>query len=314
MAKESDAKIAGVAARQHGVVTLRQLRDAGLTVDMVRSRVRSGQIRRLHQGVYLLGSLIGPLRPTYHREMAAVLACGRQAAVSHQSALWLHGLTDHRPRGPVHLSLERRRCRRPGIVAHRVAALPDTDVGTRDGIPTTRPIRTILDLADAASPRELERLIARAERAGHLDIVDIRTRVKVEDGRNGIRTLRAVVDTPTAPAFTRSEAEEHFLQLVHKAKLPPPECNVTIAGRELDFFWRDARVAVEVDGFAYHASRGSFEHDRDRDLALSAEGIEVHRVTWRQIHDEPFVLVRRLASTLTRAQVHRARTLREAHP
>lgn len=314
MATEIETSIARAGSRQHGVVTRRQLLKAGLTTDMIRSRLRSDRLIRLHREVYLLGTLVGPLRPERHLEMAAVLACGRGAAVSHRSALWLRGLVPVRPQGPVHLVLARGRCRRPGIIAHRVASLPATDVGTVDAIPTTRTVRTILDVAADVRPRELEQVIARAERSGLLDVEEIRERLKVEDGRSGIRLLRALLSAPTSPAFTRSRAEERFLQLVRKADLPEPECNVRTGKRELDFLWRDHGVAVEVDGFAYHGSRRSFERDRSRDFALGAEGIEVRRVTWRQIDNEPLVVVRRLTATLTRAEIQRHPAVRsDAH-
>lgn len=300
-----ETRVARLAARQHGVVTRGQLLDAGLTPDMIRWRLRAGGLVRVHRGVYRLGALVGPLRPARHLEMAAVLACGSGAAASHGSALYLRGLVPDRPRGPVHLVMRRSRCRRPGIVAHRTASLPDADVGVVDGIPTTRAIRTILDVAPDLTPRQLERVTARAERSQLLDFEALRERVRVEDGRPGIRGLRALLNSTDPTVFTRSQAEDRFLQLLRKAGIPEPEVNVRIGRRELDFLWRDLRVAVEVDGFAFHASRRSFEGDRARDFDLGAEGIEVRRVTWRQIDLEPLAVVRRLAATLTRAEVRR---------
>lgn len=304
MAPTVEAEIAEAAARQHGVVTRAQLIQIGLTKDGIQSRLRAGRLRPLHRGVYLPGTLVGPLRPARHREMAAVLACGRGAAVSHRSALWLLELVTARPRDSVHLVLEGGRCRRPGVIAHRVASLPAPDVTVVDGIPTTVPIRSIIDTAADAGPRELEQVIARAERLGRLDLDALRDRVQREQGRPGVALLRAILAAPT-PAFTRSQLEERLLELVRKAHLPEPECNVRIGGFELDLFWRHHGVAVEVDGFAYHASRLSFEHDRERDFALATQGIEVQRVTWRHIDDQPLVVIRRLTAVLTRAEAGR---------
>jgi very-short-patch-repair endonuclease len=163
----------------------------------------------------------------------------------------------------------------------------------------------MLDVAADARPRELERIIARAQRADILDIDALRDRVHHGPRRPGMPLLRVLLDPPGSPAFTRSPAEDRFLELIRTAGLPEPQCNVVVAGRELDFFWEEHGVAVEVDGFAYHRSRHSFESDRDRDLALAARGTDVHRVTWRQIENEPLVVVRRLAAILTRAEVQR---------
>lgn len=301
-ASSIEAGIAETAARQHGVVTRTQLREAGLPDDAIRSRLRAERLLPLHQGVYILGSLVDSLCPPRHREMAAALACGRGAAVSHRSALWLLDLLPARPAGPVHLVLRSGRCRRAGVVAHRVASLPPSDVDEVAGIPITTTIRSILDVAAGARPRELEQIIARAERLDHLDVDALRDRVKREKGRPGVAILGAIL-TGTAAAFTRSAAEERFLDLVRKAGLPQPELNVVRGSFELDVFWADWRVAIEIDGFACHASRSSFERDRERDLNLGAQGIVVHRVTWRQIVDEPFVLIRRLAAILARAEV-----------
>lgn len=303
-----ETSIATMAAAQYGVVTRAQLLRAGLTSDRIRSHLRSGRLVPLHRGVFLLGSLVGPLRPPRHQEVAALLACGRGAVVSHRSALWLWELLPVRPLGPVHLVLEGGRCRRPGIVAHRVGALPAEERTSVDGIPTTTVLRTILDVAADATPRELERVIARAERLDRLDLDDLRSRVALESGRPGVPLLRAVLDR--TPALTRSPAEDALVELVRSAELPEPEWNVTVGGYELDAYWRDHGVAIEVDGYAHHRFRRSFEHDRDRDLTLATLGIEVRRVTWRQVVEKPRSLIRSLSAILTRAEVRREQAAR----
>lgn len=305
-AADMGRRVAKVAARQHGVVTRSDLMAIGMRPDTIRSWLRSGRIAPLHRGVYLLGSLVGTLRPAWHREMAAVLACGRSAAVSQWSALWLRRLVPAKPGGPsgaVHLSLTGGRCRQTGIIAHRVSALPPEDVEIVDGIPATKLPRTILDVAQNARPRSLEQVIARAERMGQLDRSALVERLEQAGPIPGTRLLRAILSGTSPPAFTRSEAEERFLELVRSAELPEPESNASVGGLELDFLWRTYGVAVEVDGFAYHSSRPSFERDRARDFALGAEGVQVHRVTWRQIEATPHVVVSRLASVLTRAEL-----------
>lgn len=115
----------------------------------------------------------------------------------------------------------------------------------------------------------------------------------------------------TGPAFTRSEAEERFLAVVRKAHLPAPETNARVGGSEVDFLWRRERFVVEVDGFAFHASKRQFEIDRARDANLTSLGFTVMRVTWGQIVNEPEALIARLAQSLALAGSKLARTPRQ---
>jgi very-short-patch-repair endonuclease len=123
--------------------------------------------------------------------------------------------------------------------------------------------------------------------------------LRIHARRAGSRVLRVLLDS--GPAFTRSEAESRFLDLVRRAELPAPAVNVRVSGCEVDFMWRRARLVVEIDGFAWHAHRDAFERDRRRDANLIAEGITVMRVTWRQLMDEPFAVVARVARVLATA-------------
>jgi very-short-patch-repair endonuclease len=99
--------------------------------------------------------------------------------------------------------------------------------------------------------------------------------------------------------MARSEAEERFLALVRRAGLPEPEVNVALHGYEIDFLWRDERLAVEIDGYAFHGDRDAFEADRRRDADLAARGIQVMRVTWRRIAKDPVATLVLLAQVLT---------------
>lgn len=303
---EIGQRVADMAARQHGVVTREQFLGAGATADTLRSWQRAGRLVPLHRGVYLLGSLVGPLRPTRHREMAAVLACGRGAAVSHGSALWLRNLVPTRPggsNGPVDLVVPGARCRRPGITAHRLSSLQTSDVGLVEGIPTTTVIRTILDVASTTRPRLLEQVLARAERVAQLDSAALLDRLDRARRVRGAPLLRSLLSGDAHPAFTRSEAEERFLDIIRLAELPEPQVNARLGDLEVDFYFPAHGVAVEVDGFSHHSSRRSFEHDRDRDFGLGAGGVHVIRVTWRQLQRKPYRVVRRLTAVLTRAEI-----------
>lgn len=311
-----EERIAAIGERQHGVVQRRQLLAAGVTPDMVASRLGSGGLRRVFTGVYLLGHLRGPLEPPLAPQMAAVLACGPGVLVSHRCAAELlelgprphRAIGEGRPtpprsgirrRPPVDIAFPRGRTpsRRPGIRAHR-ATLEPGDASAVEGIPVTSPTRTILDLAAVATSRELERAVARAERLGLIDEGQLERLVARSRGRRGALLLRSVVQRGGGALLTRSEAEARFVDLVRGTGLPPPQTNVLIHGYEVDFYWPGQRVTVEVDGFAYHGSRRSFANDRRRDADLLGVGIRTLRVTWSQIVDEPKATLVRLVRAL----------------
>jgi very-short-patch-repair endonuclease len=291
--------IHGMALQQHGVVTRTQLLAAGVSRRSVDGRLRANRLRPLHRGVYL----VGPLLPGRGREMAAALACGAGAVVSHRSAAVLWELLP--PVGdscPVDVTVQGRDGgRRKGIRPHKVPDLKPEDVAAVHGIPVTTPVRTIVDLASAVSARELEQALAQAERRQLVTLEELRVLVDRRPGRTGTPALRALLQHHGSPAPTRSEAEERYLALIRRAKLPTPEANVVLGGHELDFLWRSEGIAVEVDGFAFHSSRSQFERDRRRDAELLAGGIQVIRVTWRQIEAEPYAVLACLAQALARA-------------
>lgn len=294
--RDPDAVAEAIARRQHGVVGRSQLIVAGLSESVVDRRVRKGRLRRLHAGVYA----VGPLSGRYQAEMAAVLACGEMAVVSHQSAaaLWTlvpkpqtHGRVDVTVRGGL-------RTAGPMVRVHRTTTLQADETTVRDGIPVTVPTRTLLDLAAISRSRKVEQALARASREGMVDHASIRGLLERHKGRPGTRLLRDLVNRESGPAFVRSEAEAKLLSLVRKAGLEAPATNVTVEGREVDFLWRAARLVVEVDGFEFHSSSSAFEQDRRRDAALTAAGFRVMRVTWRQLTRERESLLVHLAQAL----------------
>lgn len=186
----SDRAIAAVASGQHDVVTLAQIEELGLSARAIRHRAASGRLQRLHHGVYALG------RPTSHgRWMAAVLACGPGAILSHRSAAALWGIAEQI--GPViDVATPHRAGRsRPGIAVHRGADLAaDGDITSRDGIPCTSLARTLLDLAAVAGRRTLERAIDRAEELREFDLGALEALAGFETRRY---TASEVLDDPT---------------------------------------------------------------------------------------------------------------------
>lgn len=196
-----------------------------------------------------------------------------------------------------------RNCRAPrrGVRVHRVGPLAADEVTQLDGVPITTPARTLLDLAACASDRALERALARADREGVVERESIERLMARHPRRPGTRRLAALLAGGKRPAFTRSEAEASFLALIRKARLREPEANVVVRGYEVDLLWRADRLAVEIDGFAFHSSRTVFEADRQRDAVLAASGFRVVRVTWAQLSKEPEALLARIPQALVTA-------------
>jgi very-short-patch-repair endonuclease len=153
----------------------------------------------------------------------------------------------------------------------------------RNAIPVSAPLRTLIDLADLVSLRELERALDQAEYLG-IDLDGLAPR----PGRRGSGRLARVLSAHGAGStWTRSELEERMLRLCRRAGLPPPDVNRRIEGLEVDFSWPSRRLALETDGWAAHRSRGAFERDRRRDARLVEGGWRVIRLTRRRLAAEP---------------------------
>jgi very-short-patch-repair endonuclease len=215
--------------------------------------------------------------------MAATLALGDGALLSHYSAAVLWGLRPQRD-GPIDVTVSGRKTRaRAGIRVHRSHVAPQ-DATRHEGVPVTSPARTLLDLASSLSARDLSRAVEEAEVQRRVSLHSLNEQFSRYPRHRGTAPLTKAIRTE--PALTRSEAERRFLELIRAARLPEPEANVRVGGYEVDFLWRDEKLIVEVDGYAFHSSRSSFERDRRKDQELSAAGYRVVRITWRQITDE----------------------------
>lgn len=289
-----DRAIAELAAAQYGVVSRAQLLAAGISSAAIETRLRGHRLHAIHRGVYVVGhTALVPLA----RELAAVLACGPDAALSHRSAASLWQVLEAED-GPIDVTVPRSNRRRPGLRVHRSRVLRREDLRTVRGVPVTSPARTLLDLAEVARDRELERAVDEAIVRRLISRAALAAAVDGANGHRGTGRLRRLLARGEEPAFTRSQAEERFLALVRSAGLPAPEVNVQVAGQLVDFLWRDRRVVVEIDGYRFHSSPAAFERDRLRDAELSASGFRVIRITWRQLSEEPFAVVARLAAVL----------------
>ncbi len=295
-----DLKIARLARRQHAVVSLNQLRAVGLTSSAVRERRRRGRLHRVWQTVYAVGH---SLLTSEGRWMAAVLACGDGAVLSHRSAAALHGLRPDN-RAVIDVTTPPRGLRRmKGIVRHESATLTEADVTVVDGIPCTSVARTLLDVAEEIDRQGLRRACNQAEVLRVFDGREIEDVLARAQGRRGAGMLRDVLaHGRVGEAVTRSELEEEFLSLCERAKLPPPSVNAWIAleggGVEADFLWPEVRLIAETDGGAVHDTPGAFQDDRRRDQRLMRAGYRVVRFTWWQVLHAPEELVETLRALL----------------
>lgn len=286
LALAADARIARRAAAQHGVVTLAQLRADGLGAGAINLRVRNGRLHRLYRGVFAVGHR---RLSREGRWMAAVLACGDGAALSHVSAAALWELRfSHSALSHVTVPTYAGRQRRDGIVVHRSLTLGAADVEEHDAIAVTSVSRTLLDLAGMVVPGALERAVERSLALRRFDLLAVRAAVAANPRHPGARHLvRIVEQIHHEPTLTRSRLEELMLELCAGHGIERPEANVVVAGHEVDFLWRARRLIVETDGHEHHGTRTAFERDRARDARLTALGYRVVRFTYRQIVAEP---------------------------
>ena len=298
MALQRDNRIAQLAVSQHGVVTRAQLIAAGISSSAITRRVSSGALKRLYPCVYRAG----PVETPHCRAIAAVLACGTGAVLSHQSAGAAWELLAPLPAdAPIDVTVRvRLRACLPGVTMHRALDLNTGDTTSLFGIPTTTPARTLLDLSVMLDRHTLERAVALAERRGLCDAKTLIAAAETHPLHRGVHTLRRLINQTDPPAFTRSEAEALLLDIVRKARLPAPRTNATVLGLEVDFLWGAAKLIVEVDGFAFHGSASAFTRDRRRDAALIAGGYRVMRFTWADLQERREVTLVMLAQALVR--------------
>jgi very-short-patch-repair endonuclease len=268
-----------LASTQHGVVTRDQLLALGLSSEGIKHRIRRGRLYPFWRGVYAVGT---PHVGQLGLWMAAVLSCGPEAALSHESAA---ALWDIRPpgAGDVHVSvplpIDRRR---PGIVIHRRAKLRSSDLMERHRIPVTSPALTLVDLATRLAPHQLEAAVSEADKLDRIDPDRLRSALDELTGRPGVAPLRKLLDRRTF-ILTDSELERRFLQIVRRAGLPLPQTGSYVNGFRVDFYWPGLGLVVETDGLRYHRTPAQQARDRRRDQAHAAAGLTPLRFTHAQV-------------------------------
>jgi len=292
--RNPDATVTAIAGEQWAVITWRQLRDAGLAKSTIGRRVRRRRLHRVHVGVY---ALVPPeaLAPE-GRWLAAVLACGTEAALSHRSAAVLWGLLDDDGEAPDVTAPVNGPRDVKGVVLHRSRNLAG-NVTRRRGIPVTTLERTLADLADVVARPVLHRAAQQAE-FHRRTIGPAGDPWRHANGRRGAPNLRSLPLLRARVGMTWSELEHRMLRLCRQAGLPEPESNQQVAGKRVDFVWRRQRLVVETDGGQAHLTAAAFEEDRRRDVELLIAGWRVARFTWAMVRDEPHRVADRLAQLL----------------
>jgi hypothetical protein len=275
-----------IAARQHDLVTVWQLRAAGLTDGAITHRVAAGTLRRVHRGVYTVSR--APL--TREAEwLAAVLACGEGAALSHLAAATLHGING-RFRAPAITVVAPRLRRLDGVKVHRCRRLDPRDITTHKGIPVTTVHRVFVDASDMLTPHQVANLIHEAAYRGRWVEPAVRDVIARMNGRHNLDVLeRAIALHRAGSAGTRSGAEDAFLRL----GLPEPRVNMDVAGFEVDFHWPERRVAVEIDGPG-HGRSPAAARDGRLEAALARVGYVLLRFTDADVHERPDAVARAL--------------------
>jgi very-short-patch-repair endonuclease len=293
-APERHLPLKELATRQHGVVSTRQLKALGYTRQAASQANGVGRLHRIHRGVYA----VGHTDLDHHGAvMAQILAC-QPSVASHWTAAWLWGLT--RTNTSIHLTAPTRRHRRPGFRVH-YASLAAEDVCAADSIPFTSLARTILDLAPLVDAKRLDRFISRAEELRLFDLRDFESLLARTSGHRGYAPLDAALRLYRPDlATTRSDLERDFRALVAAHGLPAPAMNHIVGPYEIDAYWPTERFGVELDVFATHGSRLSFEEDRRRADGLLGLGVEITRVTDLRLEREPQRVMESLAGHLAR--------------
>jgi very-short-patch-repair endonuclease len=260
----------------------------------VSARSQAGRLHRVHRGVYAVGH---PLLTVNGRRMAAVLAAGPGAVLSHASAaaLWDIRRTSA-GRIDVTVRSSAGRAKRPGLRIHRTPTLCDDEITEHQAIRVTTPARTLLDLASSLPSRALERALDETEVRGLYDLRELEAIALAHEGERGTAALRQALDDDGELTLTDSELEELMVALCNAHRIERPRPRTRVAGLRVDFVFEASRLIIETDSWTYHRTRRAFERDRERDAILARAGYRTLRFTHRQLTREPAMV----ADTITK--------------
>ncbi|HEX5592505.1 MAG TPA: type IV toxin-antitoxin system AbiEi family antitoxin domain-containing protein [Solirubrobacterales bacterium] len=283
-----DRGLAELASRQYGVVSRGQLLDRGWTKEQIDWRIHTGRLHRKHDGVYAVGHRLIPKQGLW---MAAVLASGPEALLSHRTAAALWGIRGYSG-GAIHVTVPRKSTSTKRIRRH-FSHVPSDERAVEEGIPATSVHRTIFDLAAIASTDEVVAMIREAEYLNRWDRLSLPDLLERYPGKRGSRKVRFALQRleEEPPGRKRSTLEERFAPFLRRHRLPLPRFNDWIllgAKRfQVDCHWPHLRLIAELDGWEGHSTRSAFQDDRARDRVLHVAGYSVIHLTWNQLDVEP---------------------------
>jgi very-short-patch-repair endonuclease len=273
----------GLARAQHGVLTRRDLEGLGFQKAAIEHRVSTGRLHLISRGIYAVGR---PELTPHGRWMAAVLVCGDGAMLSHRSAAQLWGI-GFEERGRIDVTVRRRaEIHRAGLKVRARHSLDAKSVVRRFGIPVTRPVQTLIDLATELKPLRLERAVNEADKLDLIDPESLRRALDSHVGMPGVRTLRTMLDRHTF-RLSDSDLEIYFRPLALAADFPLPLTKHRVLGYEVDFWFPDHGLIVETDGLRYHRTPSQQARAAKRDQKHTAAGLRVLRFTHWQIAHAP---------------------------
>ena len=286
--RDDDRALAELARQQHGVVRRWQLINRGWSEGAIEKRIRSGRLHRLHAGVYAVGHQVIPKQGHW---MAAVLASGPNAALSHQTAAALWELRGYSG-GAIHVTLPRKSTSSKRIKRYH-ASLPPDEVAREQGVPVTSVHRTIFDLAATEDMDAIVAMIREAEYRNRYDRISLPHLLERYPGKRGARKVRGALERLKSepPGRRRRGLEERFAPFLRRYRLPLPYFNdwIFLGGKRycVDCHWRGTGQIVELDGWQGHSTRSAFRSDRERDRKLRVAGYSVIHLTWAQLDHEP---------------------------
>lgn len=280
---DPDRVIGALATRQHGVVARKQLLETGVGRGAIDRRVAQRRLVPMHHGVYAVGH---SHLTQFGRWMAAVLAFGPGAVLSHRSAAALWGIKKGVSLIEVTV-IGRRPKPRPSLRVHHARQLDPDERASRQGIPLTALPRTLLDLAEVLNVQGLRHAVEQADRMELLDLTQTSALLSRSHGRHGLKQLCGVLAEYREPADVRSPLEQRFADFCRARELPVPATNVVVAGHTVDAHWPRERLVVEVESLAHHKTRADLERDCIRDEDLKLAGYELLKVTSRRLDRDP---------------------------
>ncbi|MFL6204340.1 MAG: hypothetical protein ACJ739_03235 [Acidimicrobiales bacterium] len=301
MAGIDHTAIAARAGQQLGLITRSQLLAMGITRRQIQTAERAGFVRRAAAGVWAVSAV--PTSPE-QRLLAAALAAGPDATISHLAAAWVWRFDGVKPTG-IEISVPRRRNPRLAVGRlHRVSDLLAVDVTQRGPLPVTTAARTMLDIAGLVDPRVLEESLDGARRRGQIYLPFLRWRLAAlrRSGRPGVAALEALLALELTSDRAESWLESAFLRVIRDFWLPPPRVQVVkTSGRwrvRLDAFYDDQRLVAEVGGHGTHASRRERQRDAERRARLAALGLRVVDFTYEDVTERPAYIATTLGELL----------------